>query len=154
MELKSSEIRFEPEMMPSEWEEGSDTSGSVVEEEWSDPTESAGTTADLSFSGFSENWDSTDNLDARILEVRDNRVKLDVLLDRERRQFEERLYPRQLLEGAVNIEVGKYVLIRIFRAQGKIKFTFHNGDGIVDKKMFEDMSRFRDLDEIDFDTVL
>lgn len=103
---------------------------------------------------FSESWEDTQNLDARIIEIQDQLVKLEVLVDRESRQFEDRFFRKQLLEGAVTLEVGTYVLLRIFRGRGKIKFTFHNGDSIVDRELFEDTSRFSDLDDFDFDVEL
>ena len=154
MEMRKPELKFETDVLPSSAERGSTGLDSPIEGEWTESNELADSTVDLSFSGYSENWESTDNLDARILEIRGEYVRLDVLIDRDKKQFEERTYPRDLLDGAVKLEAGRYVLIRIFRGRGKIKFTFHNGDGVVNKDFFEDLTRFRDLDDIDFDKVL
>jgi hypothetical protein len=123
-------------------------------EDWIDHTEKAQPSTGFTAAVFSENWPDSDNLDARILEVGDEFVKLDVLLDRASRQIETRVYRRELLEGAVTLEAGNYVLVRIFRGRGKIKFTFNNGNDIVDKEVFENLSRFDDLEDFNFDRVL
>lgn len=106
------------------------------------------------FSGVSESWDDVQNLDSRILEVRHDSVKMEVLIDMTERHFEDRVFPRDLLEGAVQLQEGNYVLIRRFKGEGKIKFTFEDGSRIVKKEAFENTSRFQDLDDFDFDKEL
>jgi len=106
------------------------------------------------FAGVNERWDDVQNLDARILELRPESVKVEVLLDREKRRFQDRVFPRDLLEGAVPLEEGRCILFRRLKGKGKIKFTFEDGSRVVDEDVFEDKSRFRDLDEFDFDKEL
>jgi len=108
----------------------------------------------VGFTGVQESWNDVQNLDARILEVRPGSVKLEVLEDREERSFQDRIFSRDLLEGSVRLEKGNYILVRIFKGEGKIKFTFQDGGKIADKEAFEDTSRFQDLDDIDFDKEL
>jgi len=106
------------------------------------------------FAGVNERWDDVQNLDARILELRPDSVKVEVLLDREERHFQDRIFPRDLLEGAVPLEEGNYILFRRLKGKGKIKFTFEDGSRVVDKEVFEDKSRFRDLDDFEFNKEL
>lgn len=107
--------------------------------------------SDRAFAGISENWDDTENLDARIVRVREKAIHVEMLVDRVERRFEDRVFNRNLLKDAVSLEVGNYILVRIFRGKGKIKFTFHDGDKLVDKSIFEDLSRYSDLEDFDFD---
>jgi hypothetical protein len=108
-----------------------------------------------SFAGIQEQWEDVRNLDARIIEVRRESVKVEVLIDREERRFQDRIFDRNLLESAVPLEEGAYLLIRRFKGKGKIKFTFENGNKYVrSKDVFEDKSRFQDLDDFDFDRDL
>ncbi|PSQ78156.1 MAG: hypothetical protein BRD37_03455 [Bacteroidetes bacterium QH_8_67_23] len=93
------------------------------------------------------------SIDARILEVTDETVKLECLISKTKHEFQERVFPKALLEGVVDLEVGSYVLLRILQRPGKIAHVFHNGDGIVQKEVFEDTSRFDDLDDMDLDRM-
>lgn len=103
------------------------------------------------FAGVSESWDETKNMDARILEVRPNSVRLEILVDRDERRFQDRTFSRDLLEGAVTLEEGNYVLVRRFKGEGKIKFTFDNANNYVrHKELFEDKSRFEDIHDFEF----
>lgn len=108
----------------------------------------------VEFAGIQENWDDVQNLDARILEVRPKSVKVEVLVNREERRFQDRVFPKDLLQGAVCLNEGNYILIRRFKAKGKIKFTFQDGNRVVEKEAFEDTSRFQDLDDFGFDRDL
>lgn len=122
---------------------------STIEDDFADDAVHSG-----GFSGVSESWDDVQNLDARILEVRPGSVKMEVLVDTAKRRFEDRVFSRDLLEGAVHLKEGNYVLIRRFKGKGKIKFVFEDGSRIAKKEAFEDTSRFQDLDDFDFDKEL
>ncbi|WP_457654109.1 hypothetical protein [Rhodocaloribacter sp.] len=92
-----------------------------------------------------ETWEEYLNIDARVLEVGDDWVRMDCLLDRESKYFEERVFERLLVEGAGPLHEGKYVLIRIRQRKGKQVVTFHDGGKCVRKDAFEDYSMFKDL---------
>jgi hypothetical protein len=148
MELQSYNIESGVE---EEFTSGVGDESSLELEDQSETLDELTLPSDHAFSGVSESWDDTENLDARIVRVRGEAVHVEVLVDRANRRFEDRIFNRDLLKGAVSLEAGNYILLRIFRGKGKIKFTFHNGDKLVDKSIFEDLSRYSDLEDFDFD---
>ena len=106
------------------------------------------------FVGVNETWDDYTNVDARIVEVGEDWVRLDCLVDSENQVFQERTFQRRLLEGALPVRTGAYVLIRIFTSPGKIKHTFTDGEKYVRKEFFEDDSWFVDLEDAGLDEML
>lgn len=105
--------------------------------------------------GIEEHWPYTENIDGRILEVGTDHVKLELLVDKEQNRFQDRIFPKDLLEGAVTLQEGNYILMRRFKGKGKIKFTFDNANNYVkNREAFEDKSRFDDLNDFDFDLEL
>lgn len=92
-----------------------------------------------------ETWEDYDHVDARILEIGDDWVRMDCLIDRNSREFEERTFERLLVEGAGSLYVGKYVVITIRRRTGKQVVTFHDGEKTVNRENFEDYSMFENL---------
>ena len=106
------------------------------------------------FAGVRETWDDCTSIDARIIEIGEEWVRLDCLVDSENQVFQERVFQRGLLEGALPMRVGAYVLIRVFTSPGKIKHTFDDGEKLVRKKFFEDDSWFADLEDVSLDEML
>lgn len=96
---------------------------------------------------FVGTWDMVRYVDARIVEVHKDWIRLDCLVDRKERVFQERIFERTLLEGIATIRVGAYIFIKIAQRAGKLMFTFADGERFVRKEAFEDDFSFSDLED-------
>lgn len=98
---------------------------------------------------FSEDWDVRKNIQSRITDFSDEFVVLECLVDEDDRIFERSSFRRNIMEGVVPVEVGKYVLIRYFEKSGKCKYTFFDGDNIVNESLFESDKDYSYLNELE-----
>lgn len=91
-------------------------------------------------------WRTITYVEARIVEIHEDRVCLECVLDRESEILEERVFDRPLFEGHIQLEVGKYIVITILQKPGEKRIKVNNDNGLVRKDIFElDL----DLDELD-----
>ena len=103
---------------------------------------------------FRETWSDVLHIDARIIDVRDQWVNLECLMDPDERRFQQRRFERSLLEGAVPLEVGGYLVVSRHKKPGKVVHTFRDGSKLVDREAFEKSSRFDDLADLDLEQPL
>lgn len=100
------------------------------------------------FIGATETWDEIKNYYARILNIDENKVEVDCLIDEIEKDFQKRIFNKHLFENIGSLEVGTYVLIKIFLKKGKSMITVRDAEKLVKKSLFEDYSEFDDLYEI------
>lgn len=106
---------------------------------------------------IAERWDAIENIPSSIIELGNNAVTLECLVDIDTRKFQRRIFDSMLLEGIVKFEVGKLVLIKIFKRPGEIRFKFLDGSGLVNPEYFDAKKikdYFKDIPKGKFDKHL
>ncbi|MFY0698388.1 MAG: hypothetical protein JXR11_11085 [Balneola sp.] len=91
---------------------------------------------------------TAENFSAKVIEITDETVKLEVLTDSVNKVFEERIFDRKLFEDITPFKNGKYIYIRYLSRPGKAEILISDGDKIAKKKYFEDYSEFDFIDDI------
>lgn len=86
---------------------------------------------------ISERWDAIENIPSSIVEVGGNSITLECLVDFDTKKFQRRIFDSMLLEGIVKFEVGKLVLIKLFKRVGEIRFKFLDGSGLINPEYFD-----------------
>ena len=84
---------------------------------------------------ISDKWDKIENIESRIIEVSEEGVILECFVDYENKTFENRSFPKGLIEG-IPLKVYYPVLIKIFTRKNELKFLFIDGTGLVDVAKF------------------
>jgi hypothetical protein len=75
-----------------------------------------------------EDWKLVETTHARVLEVSEETVVLECLVDKENKIFENKRFDKKLLEGVLQPQDGKFVIIQEFFRPGEIRFKFRDGD--------------------------
>lgn len=103
------------------------------------------------FVGATENWTDIDIIDARLIEIEKDVFTLDCLIDTENKIFETREFHSSIIPSYQNIELGDFFIIRIFTKPGKQAITINKDNSISRKNLFNDPSRYNDLDDYKFE---
>ena len=100
---------------------------------------------------FHKAWDDLMYIDGRIIEATPTTVTVDCLLDREAEEFEERVFDRGLFDGAVPVELGRFVIIRMQQRSGQYCLTVYDGQKRVNREPFETIEGLEQLEQFDYD---
>lgn len=90
---------------------------------------------------------TTESFYGQIIDVKAHSVLVDCLVDEEQRKFQRRRFDRQPLEGAVNLEEGGYIFIRIINKSGSKTFEFSNTKSEKLATLFSKDGLLDDIDE-------
>lgn len=77
-------------------------------------------------------------LDGQILDWDDTTVKMDVLVNKELREFQNRRFPRILFRDSNLLKQGGFIRIMMYAKSESMEIKFIDGNALVDKRLFEE----------------
>ncbi len=101
-----------------------------------------------------EHWEKTININSKITRFNNDYVLCECLIDKERKIFEQRSFPRYLFNHIENIKSNPYVILSIQSKTGSTRINVIKGANIVDIKAFELNEEWEKLDGKDFNQPL
>jgi len=101
-----------------------------------------------------EHWERTININSRITRFNNDYVLCECLIDKEKKIFEQRSFPRYLFNHIENIKSNPYVLLSIQSKTGSTRIDVIKGANLVDKKAFELKDEWDKLDGKGFNQPL
>jgi len=110
----------------------------------------------IKMKGFigNEHWEKTLNISSRIANFNNDYVVCECLIDKEKKIFEQRSFPRYLFNHIENIKSNPYVLLSIQSKTGSTRIDVIKGNNLVDKKAFELKDEWDNLDGKGFNQPL
>lgn len=94
---------------------------------------------------LNEQWDSIITLNAKIIDYNDDIVTCDCLIDRDLIILETRDFPINIFSH-LNLDVNKFIKIKIKEKGGSIRFDILSGEKSIDKTKFNVEEDIRSLD--------
>ncbi len=84
-----------------------------------------------------DSWLKKNKIPAIVTEIIDDRVVvLDCLLDKENKEYEERVFEYFFFQKIKQFAVGKLIQIIIYQMPGEIKYKFLDGEGTISRNDF------------------
>lgn len=96
-----------------------------------------------------ESWSKVTNLHSRIAQVTKSIVSCECLIDKENQIFEVRDFPKEMFTHFDSLFEGKLVLISLKTKPGSSRIDIHEGDGLVDKSLFDLEDEWKELENSD-----
>lgn len=84
-----------------------------------------------------EKWTNSHRVQAKVVKWDSYSVSCDCLMDKDSLKFETRVFNRELFGHLKNLSDNTYVLININSKPGAMRIDIYNGDGVVEKKLFD-----------------
>lgn len=104
---------------------------------------------------LNENWDRTLFIDGKINSVEDNFIKVTCLMDEEKLEFKEKIFPKLLLSHIYPLTENKFIRVKISQKMGSIRYDFFDADGFdINKKAFTADDLWEDLENFEMDEPL
>jgi len=101
-----------------------------------------------------ENWEKTINVNSKIIQSNSDYIICECLIDREKRIFEKRSFPKHLFEHIENIKKKPFVVLSIKTKIGSTRIDVIKGEHLVDKKAFELNEEWEKIEGKDFNQPL
>lgn len=98
---------------------------------------------------WEEKWDTVTNIPAKIIALDKKAIQCECVLDRQNFVFEKRIFPISLVSHLYELAIGGLLQISIKEKPGSMRIDIFNGEGLVNKDIFdikEDLENLKNMD--------
>lgn len=90
-------------------------------------------------------WKNIENISAKVIEITDESVIVDCLIDKSSFHYQKRSFNKNIFKYIKGLQVGKFILIRVYELPPETKLRIEDGDGIVSPSDFVIEGLFKNI---------